>query len=414
MLVALLLAVSLALVGCSRDSPAPTYSGGESNPSVAKLLQRTLNQRAVALSKDNVAGFRRTLDRSDSGLIDDEQTYFDNLTQLPIESFRLRLVRNSLQPVEGSEDYWAELVVALQLRGYDDAPVRTRDRFLFTPSSNGKRMLISSTSDYRWEGEHPANVLPWDRGTIHVDESAGVLGIFDDSTWPHAEAVIDAASLGRYDVRTAMGVAGTPDETGVVVYALQDPTFVRGVASQTIGDPDRADGLTIAMPVDATKDNSPIASYRIFLNPRILTESDAVLARLVRHELTHAVLGPRGRRAPLWLTEGLAEFVSVLPMPASERRLPADALEVGRSATGLPGEAEFSGSDAKAWYAVSWWVCEYIARAYGQPVLLDLLDEFDEGTDQSQVLSEALGISAAELTQRGVALMATTYNGRTG
>jgi len=409
--VALLLLASLGLAACSDDTPPPTYSG-ESNPDVAKLLQRTLNQRAAALVDEDVARFRRTLDRTDSGLLDDQQTYFDNVAQLPIEKLRLRLVRGSLNPVEGSEDYWAEIVVALQLRGYDAAPVRTRDRFLFTPSRDGKRMVISSTTDYDWEAEHPANVLPWDLGSIHVEESAGVLGIFDDSTRSHAEAVIDAASMGRYDVRAAIGAADAPDDTGVIVYALQDPTFLRGVAGQTIGDPDRADGLTIAMPTDASRRNSDVASYRIFLNPRVLGESDGVLGRLVRHELTHASLGARGRGAPLWLTEGIAEYVSVQPMPESRRRLPADALAVGEAATDLPGQAEFSGSEAEAWYAVSWWVCEYIARAYGQPVLLDLLDQLDDGADQAEVLSDALGISSAELTQRGVALMSTTYSGR--
>ncbi|MFC7503340.1 hypothetical protein ACFQRR_14855, partial [Nocardioides sp. GCM10030258] len=101
--------------------------------------------------------------------------------------------------------------------------------------------------------------------------------------------------------------------------------------------------------------------------------------RLVRHELTHALLGARGRGAPLWINEGLAEYVSVRPLPPAKRRLPASALSVGASATDLPGEAEFAGPDAEGWYAVSWWVCEYVASAYGEDVLLLLLDRLQHG-----------------------------------
>lgn len=408
-LAAVLPALLVPLAGCSDDLPPPTYSGS-AYEDVSVRMQRALNQRARAVTADDLRRFRRTLDRSDQGLIAEQQTYWDNLQQLPIGAFRYRIDADTITPVEGTDDYWAEVVVALELVGYDVAPVRTRDRFRFRPEASGERMLISSTTDVAWETDHPGNAQPWDLQAIDVEERGGVLGIFDDTTIGDADDVILAASNGRYDVRA---VVGTGDDLigdrGIVVYAVQDPTFLRGLAGQTIGDPDRADGLTIAVPVDQRASDRGIASYRIFLNTRVLDEPAVVLGRLVRHELTHATLGSRGRGAPLWLTEGLAEYVSVRPMAPSKRRLPTSALSVGAGARDLPGETEFAGGSAEAWYAVSWWVCEYIAASYTESTLLSLLDRLSVGADQDQVLRESLGLTSEQLVQRGVALMTTTY-----
>lgn len=405
-----LLALCGPLAGCSEDPPPPTYSA-PAYADVSTRMQRTLNARARAVRTGDLARFRRQLDRSDAALVEDQQTYWANLEQLPIGVMRYRVDADTVTPVEGTGEYWVEVVLALELVGYDVAPVRTRDRILFRPDASGERLVIASTTDHRWETDHPGNTQPWDLQAIDVEERGGVLGIFDDATVDAADDVILAASNGRYDVRAVVGPGDdVVGDRGVVVYSLQDPTFLRGLAGQTVGDPDRADGLTIAVPVDQLQPGRGTASYRVFLNPRVLGQSAAVLGRLVRHELTHATLGGRGRGAPLWLTEGLAEYVSVRPMAPSRRQLPASALGVGAAATDLPGEAEFASGDAEAWYAVSWWVCEYVASSYGEPTLLDLLDRLADGADQDEVLPEVLGLSSAALVQRGVALMTATYD----
>ncbi|TNM43296.1 hypothetical protein FHP29_06280 [Nocardioides albidus] len=401
----------LPLTACSDDPPPPTYSG-TGYDDVATLMQRTLHKRARGLRTHDVARFRRALDRSDAGLAEEQQTYFDNLAQLPVGELSYEVAADTITPVEGGQDYWAEVVLSLGLDGYDAAPARTRDRFLFTPSPDGRRLVITSTTDHAWESTHPGNVQPWDLGPVHVEQAFGVLGIFDDTTVARADAVLDAAGSGRSDVRSVIGAAADGSSRGVVVYSLRDPAFLRGLADQTVGDPDRADGLTIAVPVDATDAEQGVASYRVFLSPRVLDQPAGVLGRLVRHELTHATLGARGQGAPLWLSEGFAEYVSVQAMAPTRRRLPARALDLAASVTRLPGPAEFAGPDAEAWYAVSWWVCEYVANVYGTPMLLLLLDRLAAGADQQQVLPDVLGVTPAQLAQRGVGLMQRTYSGQ--
>ena len=412
-LVAALGLLLLPLAACSDDEPPPTYSG-VGYDDIAALMQKTLDKRARGLRTHDVARFRRSLDLTDAGLLDEQRSYFDNLAQLPVGELRYEVAPDTITPVEGSEDYWAEVVLVLGLTGYDATPARTRDRFLFTPAPGGRRLVIGSTTDHAWETAHPGNVQPWDLGPIRVELAPGVLGVFDDSTVRHSGAVLGAASSGRSDVRAVVGSPSEGTVTGVVVYAVRDPAFLRGLADQTVGDPDRADGLTIAVPVDGRDARRGVASYRIFLNPRVLDQQAGVLGRLVRHELTHVLLGERGRGAPLWLSEGIAEYVSVQPMAPARRRLPARALAVGATATDLPGPAQFAGPDAEAWYAVSWWVCEYVASVYGPPVLLELLDRLSGGADPEQALSSLLGVTAAQLAQRGVGLMQRTYSGQEG
>lgn len=410
-LLAVLLSATLALplTACSDDLPPPTYSGTVADDGVTELVQRTLDRRARALRSRDLTAFRRTLDRQDRRLVADQRAYFDNIAQLPVGVLRYALQEATLTPVEGTGEYWAEVVLALELSGVDAAPVRTRDRFLFRPAPDGTgRMLVASTTDAAWETGHPGNAQPWDLGPIQVRQSTGVVGIFDDTTVASADDVLEAAANGRYEVRTTLGSDRDSALTGVALYVLQDVSFLRGLTGQTIGDPDRADGLTVAVPVDQTSSRG-IASYRISLNPRVLGENDSVLGRLVRHELTHATLGERGRGAPLWITEGLAEYVSVQSMAPSRRRLPARALEIADSVDDLPGEEEFAGVDAEAWYAVSWWACEYVASIYGDSYLVLLLDRLAGGADQDEVLDELLGLTSRQVARRGTALMSATY-----
>ena len=75
----------------------------------------------------------------------------------------------------------------------------------------------------------------------------------------------------------------------------------------------------------------------------------------------------------------------------------------------LPSDEEFAGEHAEGWYAVSWWVCEYIAATFGEGALWTLLDGLADGADPQTVISDQLGISTSELVQDGIDLMRTTY-----
>ena len=158
----------------------------------------------------------------------------------------------------------------------------------------------------------------------------------------------------------------------MVVYVLADQAFVESLDGLPVTDPDRLDGVDRSGAPRRPRPGGPVSSYRIVLSPHVLDESDEVLDRLVRHELTHVALGDHARGVPLWLAEGLAEYVSVRPVAPAERRLQTDALNLAAAGVAdVPSDSEFGGAHAEGWYAVSWWVCEYIAATYGEACAVD-------------------------------------------
>jgi len=59
---------------------------------------------------------------------------------------------------------------------------------------------------------------------------------------------------------------------------------------------------------------------------------------------------------PVWLSEGLAEWVSVQPIPVSQRVISEEALDEARSGiTAMPGGDGFNGPHSGANYGISWW-----------------------------------------------------------
>ena len=310
---------------------------------------------------------------------------------------------------EDGEAYWAEVTIRIELLGFDVAPVITHDRWRFAPTRNQRRYLITSTTDADWEARSGPQPQPWDLGDIEVRDGAGVLGIFDADTVGSSYEVLDSVSESRFAVRSVLPV-DIEDPGGVVVYVLSDPAFLDSLDGLPVSDPERVGGATLPVPRDADEGGGAVASYRIVLNPSVLDQDEAVLDRLVRHELTHVAVGEHARGVPLWFSEGLAEYVSVRPIAPADRRLQTDALNLAASGVSdLPSDEEFAGENAEGWYAVSWWVCEYIAATFGEDALWVLLDGLADGADQQAVISDQLGISTSDLVEGGVDLMRATY-----
>jgi hypothetical protein len=199
----------------------------------------------------------------------------------------------------------------------------------------------------------------------------------------------------------------------VVVYALSDPGFLTGLDGLPGDDPEALDG--VAFPVLSTPEGGPLAATRFVLNPRMLGEPGPDRDRLIRHELTHVAIGERDDGAPVWLSEGLAEYVSVQPLDPADRHIAGAAIAAAESGVrDLPADDTFNDGSSEANYGLSWWACEYVARSYGASLLwtlLDLLDQPDSTEDeQDAVLQEMLGIGRHELARRAARLLVVTFD----
>lgn len=391
--------------GDAPTSSAPTY---DAPPDVAAGVEQALRRRTRAVIDADPSVFDRGVGGG-RAFREQQRTWFANVRQLPIG--QLDYVADPAAIVRDGDDYWVVVEERLRLAGYDAVPVVTRDRYRFTPSRRDPaRLLLTSTTDQAWERANDVRAQPWDLGPVEIRSGAGVLGVFDAASVHASGRLLRSVERG---IGAVSAVVPYDWSRAVVVYALSDPAYLAGIDDVPGGDPDDLDG--VAFPVPALPGDETLASTRFALHPRMLDRPGPARDRLVRHELTHVALGPRDDQAPVWLSEGLAEWVSVQPMATSERRVPQAAVRAAEAGFGaLPEDEGFNdpADDAttEAHYALAWWACEYLARSYGETVPWTLLDQFGgPDVDVSDLLHDQLGIWPGGLARRAGELIVAEY-----
>ena len=406
---ALLLAVAAAgLSACSllgEDAPTPP-SAASAPPDVVAGLRAALEERATAVRDRDARGFLAGLVAGDRGLRRAQRTYFDNLTQLPLGVFEYAL--DPADVVRDGEDYEVVVELRTQLSGFDVRAVASRDRMRLRLGGAG-RYVVATATDPVWQAAHGVSPQPWDRGPVVVRIVPGVLGVFDGDSVDRADALLDDVRRGITDVSAAVPFDWS---RSVVVYALSDAEFLASIPDLPGGDPRTLDG--VAFPVPARAGRPALASTRFALHPRLLSHTGAGRSRLIRHELTHVALGRRDDHVPVWLSEGLAEYVSVRPLPPERRGISQSAVDAARAGfTDLPGDADFNDADARVHYGESWWACEYVATSLGEPSLWSLLGRLDDpdldAADRNRVLQGWIGLGTRQLARRAGRLLLRTF-----
>lgn len=417
-----------SLSGCTLlgddETTGPGTSAAPAPPGVVEELTRALRRRAVAVREGDEQRFRSGLARRGGEFATAQGAYYRAMQDLPVQ-----VLRYSFDPADVLRDgnaYWVVVRVHLQLEGYDVAPVVSRDRYLFAPGPRG-RLRLASVTDAAWEERNGVLAQPWDRGPVEVREVAGVLGVFDPASVAGADELLASVQRGIADVSA---VVPYDWERRVVVYALGDTGFLGSLRELPGGDPELVDGVAFPVPLDDADPGAGVAGVRVALHPRMLTRQDVARDRLLRHELTHVAMGPREDAVPVWLSEGVAEWVSVAPLAPEDRALSTASLVAARDGLerddlDLPPSDGFNGATSGANYGLSWWACEALVSAYGDQVLWTLVDDLDAaaevvtargedagaGVDErgEQVLAQRTGLGTADLARRAARLMVATY-----
>lgn len=391
-----LVLLGAALTACTSGEtdqvPPNTSAAPETTES---QLRELLSRRTRAVRKGNLTAFLADVAGDRPGLVRRQRRLFLNLRELPIA----RYTQAAEGPVTVDEEDRTETVVvtSLQLDGFDAHPVRYPALMSFAPGEEGELVLVDDR-DTGFAEENDLEQPPWELTRIEVQRGDGVLGIFDARSADAAYQIIPAVQAGIDEVDRSV----PRDWSGrVVVYALSDIRVLAELDGLPGGDPDRLDA--VAFPVRAGKEGRKLAGTRFILHPRMIDRDDDVRDRLIRHELTHVALGRLDDRVPTWLSEGIAEYVSVQPVPTYERRIARAAVKVARAGVArLPADSSFNGPRSGANYGISWYACEHIAAVYGEDTLWRLLAAMRTGDGDSYarrdaVLREVLGIGAAEL-----------------
>lgn len=386
---ALLLAAAL-LVSCSstpQTSPTPHRRAAD----LHHAEQRLLDRRAHAVRTDDLPLFLRTLDRSDHRLVRQQRRWFGNVAQLPLERFRYRLAADG-----------RHVRSVMQLRGFDAWPVR-RAAGLRLGRADGRVVVLGARP-----GPHPR---PWDLTRTHVARAPGVLGIFDRAMWPHARKVLAAVAAGRRQVSESVPFSW---DDHVVVYCLADERVLDAFADVPGGSITHLGAMTF--PVYTESGGGRLAAMRFTVLPSSVRAGQPFLGRIIRHELTHVAVGNRDDGDPVWVSEGIAEYVGARAIAPDQRRIPRVAVERAREGvSAMPASRDFNGPDQEWNYALAWMACDYIAAHQGESTMWQLmtaLHAHGKGTPDSRqdaVLRRVLGYDSHALARRAAARILSIY-----
>jgi hypothetical protein len=194
-------------------------------------------------------------------------------------------------------------------------------------------------------------------------------------------------------------VVGTGWARKVVALVPADETSAVALA----GGRDLTEIVAVAT-VTQNADRSP-GQDRVLISPGVYARLNALGRQVVMtHELTHVATGGAGdSRTPMWLVEGLADYVGYkkadTTVRSAARELRAD-LAQGSPPAALPTREDFNGQSRglSQVYQESWLACRMIAERYGEAKLVRLYRAAGAGSEEA-ALHDVLGVSVATFTR---------------
>jgi hypothetical protein len=159
--------------------------------------------------------------------------------------------------------------------------------------------------------------------------------------------------------------------------------------------------------VTTTADGStlPGSPERVFVNPHVFGPLGSQAQDIVlRHEATHVAVEAASSSAPLWLTEGFADWVALSDSDVPVRVLASQVCALVRregAPRRLPGRAEFAASapDLGAAYESAWLAVRLLARTHGPAALLRFQRLATTRSNVDDAFAQAFGTDEAAFTR---------------
>ncbi len=372
-------------------SPAATPPGDASAQSVVAALF------ATALSGDRAAFDDQVSDR-DPAFADRARLIYDNIQALPWAQLDASAGRGaqwlvgSRQTLLGA-DAWVQ-PVTLRWRLDGDDAVAEHVVWLTFVRQDG-RPRVAGTRDGPAE---PARQPSWWLGPVRGQQRGSATVLVGAGQSP--ERWLAAAEQAVRAVRQHLPTTSA-DAVGSSV-VLEVPA--------TIGDFEAVVGATPGSYADVaavTFAEGPTAeaALRVVVNPAAAQRLTADgLAVTLAHETVHVVTRSPRSPAPLWATEGLADYVALQAYPRAADAV-AEPLLADVRAHGapdrLPVDTAFDDGAERLGlaYAQSWFACRSIAESTSPAALGRFYRALDRGRTLDQAATDELGRSGAEVTR---------------
>ncbi|CAA9271286.1 MAG: hypothetical protein AVDCRST_MAG41-2916 [uncultured Corynebacteriales bacterium] len=393
-------------LGAARPGATAPESAGRADPVAAARLaavRTTLDRRAAALVRRDRAGWLAGVDPAATAFRERQAALFTNIAAVPLGAWRYTVEPGDEAGRDERGGGWTvRVTLRYALREVDPAPTARPLVLTFRPA--GGRWLISGddrrTADgaRSWRG-------PWEQGPIVVRRGTASLVLGHPANARRLPAIAAAVDIAVPRVRAVVG-AGTPARVAVIVPGDQREMSVlvgEKLVLSTIA------AVAVADSVDPS--TAQARGQRVVVNPANIDRIGPLGRQVVlQHEVAHvATRGVTGPGTPIWLTEGLADWVGYADSGLPDRQIGDElraALRTGRWPGRLPTEADFRGDSPRLAlaYEEAWSACRFLARQAGPAELLRLYRAVGTAADPAAAvdaqLRRSVGMSLPEFTAR--------------
>ncbi|HEY5820537.1 MAG TPA: hypothetical protein VIT20_01085 [Propionibacteriaceae bacterium] len=392
---------AIALFGCTSTAPAPdpTVSAFTVDSSQEVAAQTTLTTFLESARQGDRPSYDRTLSSRDASFASRSRELFDNLQALPLTELRAELepgpqrLPESRRAIFGADAWMQPARLYWRLPG--DSAVAEHTVWL-TFVAEGGQVQIAGTVDE--PNPHPVRQQPsWWLGSVRSSQLGQVTVLVGagqtSATWL-AVGQRALTQVGRH-----LPVEAAPTDRRSLV--LEVPATTADFESVVGAEPGSYADIAA---VTTAEGAGPDAALRVVLNPdavRRLTPEG--LAITVTHESVHVVTRSPQSPAPLWVVEGLADYVALRAYPDAAAGVAGPLLDDvaahGPPRT-LPPDSAFAAgaADLGLAYAQGWTACRFIADDTSATRLGRLYRALDRGATLDEATDDELGRSVTDLT----------------
>jgi hypothetical protein len=371
-------ALFLTLAGCSASPQVKPAAPAFDRPAAERLLAA----RATAVTDHDKTGFLAGIDPDEPGFRVRQDELFTNLARLPLAGWH--------ESIAEAKPKGAGTLLTLRLhyrlKGFDRGDV-VHTSYL---TLSAKGTIIGDGRETKDDPEI------WTDGQVSVVHGSHSLVIGNNAKAATLHQIADrldqseplvSAVVGTAWARKVVALVPAGDDAAVTLAGGQNLTEIVALATVT-----------------QNADHSP-GQDRVLISPGNYARLNPLGRHVVMtHELTHVALGAAGdSRTPMWLVEGLADYVGYkkagATVTSAARELRAD-LAQGSLPAALPTRADFDGGSGglSRVYQEAWLACRLIAGHYGEAKLVRLYRAAG-ATSEEAALHDVLGVSVAKFTK---------------
>jgi len=370
-----------------------------------RAVRDLLDRRATAVIQRDETAFMATVDPlAAPEFVAAQRALFGNLGGVPLSEWRYGLDGGVSATTPTREHDAARLwaprtTLRYALLGVDTVPTARPLGYLY--AERGGTWYLTSDSELGADAERTWRG-PWDFGPcIAVTAASGlVLG------HPGNEQLLASVAA---DLDGAVGaVTGVWGDEWAKRVAVVLPGSLEEMR-ELVGPEFAVDGIAAAAVADRVDVASRTAiGQRVVLNPDQAGRLTASARQIVlRHELTHvAARASTVDGAPMWLLEGLADYVGYLDSGLTPREAAPDLVRALRESgppAGLPVDEDFrgDGSNLDLAYQLAWSAALHIVDRAGQDGLVQLYRIIAGDPDQGSTTVDNAMISVLSMNFDG-------------